>query len=147
MFPSELTRGVHRLLLLARCRAARMGNSLWTRPPDTAEGEYVRDTVASNCVVIFSKTACPYCTMAKRAFDEIGARYLAVELDRRADGRALQQALALATGARTVPQVFVNGRCIGGGTETQRLSQQGRLATLVAKCQLPGAAEAAGAER
>lgn len=58
--------------------------------------------VSQNCVVIFSKTTCPYCKMAKNVFNEIGANYKVVELDEHNDGRRLQEALAQMTGARTV---------------------------------------------
>merc|ERR1711962_614942 len=34
----------------------------------------VKEQINSNCVMIFSKTYCPYCKMAKKAFDDIGAR-------------------------------------------------------------------------
>uniref|UniRef100_A0A3Q4HWV5 Glutaredoxin domain-containing protein n=1 Tax=Neolamprologus brichardi TaxID=32507 RepID=A0A3Q4HWV5_NEOBR len=55
-----------------------------------------------NCVVIFSKTTCPYCKMAKNVFNEIGATYKVIELDEHNDGRSLQEALAQMTGAKTV---------------------------------------------
>lgn len=58
--------------------------------------------MAQNCVVIFSKTSCPYCRMAKNVFNEIGAAYKVIELDQHDDGRRLQEALAQMTGARTV---------------------------------------------
>lgn len=32
---------------------------------DSVEAQFVRDTIAKNKVAIFSKTYCPYCTMAK----------------------------------------------------------------------------------
>lgn len=62
--------------------------------------------VSQNCVVIFSKTTCPYCKMAKNVFNEIGATYKAVELDEHNDGRGVQEALAQITGARTVRASF-----------------------------------------
>ncbi|ROL40740.1 Ubiquitin carboxyl-terminal hydrolase isozyme L5 [Anabarilius grahami] len=65
------------------------------------------DVVSSNCVVIFSKTTCPYCKMAKNVFNEIGATYKVVELDEHNDGRRLQETLAQITGARTV----INNAC------------------------------------
>lgn len=61
-----------------------------------------QDVVSRNCVVIFSKTTCPYCKMAKNVFNEIGATYKVIELDEHNDGRRLQEALAQMTGARTV---------------------------------------------
>ncbi|XP_040215745.1 glutaredoxin 2 isoform X3 [Rana temporaria] len=35
-----------------------------------------------------------------------------------------------------VPRVFVNGTCIGGGTETRKLNQEGKLLQLVQQCNL-----------
>lgn len=61
-----------------------------------------QEVVSQNCVVIFSKTTCPYCRMAKNVFNEIGATYKVIELDEHDDGRRLQETLARMTGARTV---------------------------------------------
>uniref|UniRef100_A0A8C9TDP1 Glutaredoxin-2, mitochondrial n=1 Tax=Scleropages formosus TaxID=113540 RepID=A0A8C9TDP1_SCLFO len=92
------------------------------------------DVISNNCVVIFSKTTCPYCKMAKNVFNEIGAKYKVIELDQHRDGRMLQEALAQMTGARTVPRVFVNGNCIGGGSDTKELHNQGKLVPLIEQC-------------
>ncbi|KAM9383967.1 glutaredoxin 2 isoform 2-T2 [Pholidichthys leucotaenia] len=100
----------------------------------TACVQYVQEVVSQNCIVIFSKTTCPYCKMAKNVFNEIGARYKVIELDEHNDGRSLQDALAKVTGARTVPRVFVNGNCIGGGSDTRQLHQQGKLVPLIEQC-------------
>ncbi|XP_019958095.1 glutaredoxin 2 isoform X1 [Paralichthys olivaceus] len=100
----------------------------------TACVQYVQEVVSQNCVVIFSKTTCPYCKMAKNVFNEIGANYKVVELDEHNDGRRLQEALAQMTGARTVPRVFINGNCIGGGSDTKHLHQQGKLVPLIKQC-------------
>lgn len=96
--------------------------------------QYVQEVVSRNCVVIFSKTTCPYCKMAKNVFNDIGANYKAIELDEHNDGRRLQEALAQMTGARTVPRVFINGNCIGGGSDTRQLHQQGKLVALIQQC-------------
>lgn len=61
-----------------------------------------QEMVTQNCVVIFSKSTCPFCKMAKNVFNEIGANYKVIELDEHNDGRQLQEALAHMTGARTV---------------------------------------------
>jgi len=46
--------------------------------------QLVDDTIADNKVVVFSKTYCPYCTMAKKALTEAGlAEYKLMELDER----------------------------------------------------------------
>ncbi|XP_048833356.1 glutaredoxin 2 isoform X2 [Brienomyrus brachyistius] len=115
---------------------SRMGN-FSSSPGSLSSAECTRlieDVVSHNCVVIFSKTTCPYCKMAKNVFSEIGAAYKVIELDEHRDGEPLQEALAQITGARTVPRVFVNGRCIGGGSDTKTLHEQGKLASLVEQC-------------
>ncbi|XP_059197679.1 glutaredoxin 2 isoform X1 [Centropristis striata] len=115
------------------CR--RMGNfTSSTSLASTSCVQYVQEMVSQNCVVIFSKTTCPYCKMAKNVFNEIGATYKVIELDEHNDGRRLQEALAQVTGARTVPRVFINGNCIGGGSDTKQLHQQGKLLPLIEQC-------------
>lgn len=69
---------------------------------------FPQDVVSRNCVVIFSKTSCPYCKMAKNVFNEIGATYKVIELDQHTDGRQLQEALAQMTGAKTVSTSVFN---------------------------------------
>ncbi|XP_075038759.1 glutaredoxin 2 [Mixophyes fleayi] len=96
----------------------------------------VEETVSRNCVVIFSKTTCPYCKMAKEAFNTINVSYKAIELDQVENGSQLQEALHEVTGGTTVPKVFVNGTCIGGGTETRKLNQEGKLLQLVQQCNI-----------
>ncbi|XP_029488918.1 glutaredoxin 2 isoform X1 [Oncorhynchus nerka] len=100
----------------------------------TACGQFLQEVVSHNCIVIFSKTTCPYCKMAKNVFNEIGATYKVIELDEHNDGRLLQEALAQMTGARTVPRVFINGNCIGGGSDTKELHQKGKLLPLIEQC-------------
>ncbi|KAM6962969.1 glutaredoxin 2 [Aplochiton taeniatus] len=114
-----------------------MGNFTSSSTSDyssTASAQYVQEVVSHNCVVIFSKTTCPYCKMAKNVFNEIGATYKVIELDEHDDGRRMQEALAQMTGARTVPRVFINGHCIGGGSDTKQLHQQGKLVPLIEQC-------------
>ncbi|XP_077133914.1 glutaredoxin 2 isoform X2 [Ranitomeya variabilis] len=116
----------------------RMGNLLSNSAdfPHSEALKSVQDTVSENCVVIYSKTSCPYCTMAKDAFNSINVNYKSIELDEVDNGRQLQEALHQMTGARSVPRVFVNGACIGGGTETRKLNQEGKLIDLVQQCNI-----------
>ncbi|XP_068175548.1 glutaredoxin 2 isoform X4 [Antennarius striatus] len=114
----------------------RMGNLTSSRAVGSSAAcvQYVQEVVSQNCVVIFSKTTCPYCRMAKNVFNEIGATYKVIELDEHNDGQRLQETLAHLTGAKTVPRVFINGNCIGGGSDTKALHQQGKLLPLIEKC-------------
>nr|CAD7445625.1 unnamed protein product [Timema bartmani] len=104
-------------------------------PPVDMEGpvaDLVKDLIKSDGVVIFSKSYCPYCKMAKEVFDKLKHKYTAIELDNRDDGDSIQAVLAQLTGAKTVPRVFVKGECIGGGTDVKKLYESGAL---VAKLQ------------
>ncbi|KAM9283379.1 glutaredoxin 2 isoform 1-T2 [Morus bassanus] len=115
-----------------------MGNS----PPASAGLSHdaavnqIQETISDNCVVIFSKTTCVYCKMAKKLFEDMNVNYTAVELDVNTNGSQFQDILEQMTGGRTVPRVFVNGTFVGGATETQRLHEEGKLLPLVHQCQL-----------
>ena len=83
-----------------------------------------------NIVIIFSKSYCPYSAKAKRILLEkytiVPAPYV-VELDTHPLGPGLQAALAKSTGRRTVPNVLVSGRSIGGGDDIEALDAGGGL--------------------
>uniref|UniRef100_A0A8C0QQX8 Glutaredoxin-2, mitochondrial n=1 Tax=Chelonoidis abingdonii TaxID=106734 RepID=A0A8C0QQX8_CHEAB len=96
----------------------------------------IQETISDNCVVIFSKTTCGYCKMAKKLFQDMNVNYTAVELDLYENGSQFQDILHQMTGGRTVPRVFINGAFIGGATDTQRLHQEGKLLPLVHQCQM-----------
>ncbi|KAH8305901.1 hypothetical protein KR018_001207 [Drosophila ironensis] len=102
------------------------------RPPlyigmDSPQGVFVRDMIQSSKVVIFSKSYCPYCSMAKEQFRKLEVKATVVELDQRDDGNEIQAVLGEMTGARTVPRCFIDGKFIGGGTDVKRLYEQGIL--------------------
>merc|ERR1719453_723448 len=88
----------------------------------------IQQTTASNDVVIYSKSWCPYCAQTKALFDEMKQPYTAIELDQREDREALQAALLEMTQQRTVPNVFVGGKHLGGNDDTQRAARSGDLA-------------------
>ncbi|TFJ83980.1 hypothetical protein NSK_005075 [Nannochloropsis salina CCMP1776] len=94
----------------------------------TAEAmDFVKTTLRAHKVVVFSKTYCPFASMAKRALQSEGAVFHVVELDQRSDGGEIQAALAEMTGRRTVPNVFLEGKSIGGGDDTVALARAGKL--------------------
>ncbi|XP_065698140.1 glutaredoxin 2 isoform X1 [Patagioenas fasciata] len=122
----------------------RMGNSVSTvgLSNDTAANQ-IQEIISDNCVVIFSKTTCPYCNMAKKLFEDMNVNYTAVELDINANGSQFQDILEQMTGGRTVPRVFVNGTFVGGATDTKRLHEEGKLLPLVHQCQVKGKSQTA----
>ena len=54
------------------------------------------------------------------------------QLDQREDGEQLQATLLEMTKQRTVPNVFVNGKHLGGSSDTQEAARSGRLQELLA---------------
>ncbi|KAK9673712.1 hypothetical protein RND81_12G185300 [Saponaria officinalis] len=87
--------------------------------------------VSSNAVVVFSKSYCPYCVEVKNLLSELGVAFKAIELDTESDGSEVQAALAEWTKQRTVPNVFIGGKHIGGCDATKNLHNQGRLVPLL----------------
>ena len=93
--------------------------------------------IAGKKVMIFSKSYCPYCTKAKQVFkkhlgkDLSEEDYEVMEIENNPDCDAIQNYLQKLTGARSVPRVFINGKCIGGGDEAQTLERKGQLAALL----------------
>ena len=87
-------------------------------------------------VVVISKTGCPYCVEVKQtlASYKIKMGCLAVlEIDTRGDGDEIQDYMEQVTGARTVPRVFIDGVCVGGGDETAAAHESGELKELLLK--------------
>lgn len=56
-----------------------------------------------------------------------------VELDEHTLGSELQTALGDSTGRRTVPNVLINGKSIGGGDDIEALHKEGELANTIKK--------------
>ena len=81
-----------------------MGNSSSGGDVDmtSEEAKFVKSEIEHNCVVVFSKTSCPYCRATKNTFQKMGVDFKVIELDRRPDGSAIQDVLSQMTGARTV---------------------------------------------
>ncbi|XP_052860831.1 uncharacterized protein LOC128267917 [Anopheles cruzii] len=112
-----------------------MGSLLSRAQPANMSGpvaEFVRAAIAKDKVVIFSKTYCPYCTMAKEPFKKLKQEYACYELDERNDGDEVQAVLGELTGAKTVPRVFISGNFVGGGTDIKKMYDDGRLEKLLA---------------
>ncbi|CAI0547397.1 unnamed protein product [Linum tenue] len=73
-----------------------------------------KEIATSAPVVVFSKTYCGYCTRVKKLLTQLGAAFKVIELDKESDGDEIQGALLKWTGQRTVPNVFIGGKHIGG---------------------------------
>ncbi|XP_073039811.1 glutaredoxin [Primulina eburnea] len=92
-----------------------------------------KQIVASNPVVVFSKTYCGYCQRVKQLFSQLQATYKVIELDQESDGDAIHAALAEWTGQRTVPNVFIGDKHIGGSDVVLEKHQQGKLVPMLSE--------------
>ncbi|KAI0488307.1 hypothetical protein KFK09_028135 [Dendrobium nobile] len=102
---------------------------------DKSADAFVQNAVYSNKITIFSKSYCPYCKRVKRIFSELNEKPFVVELDLRDDGSEIQNVLLNLVGRQTVPQVFVNGKHIGGSDDTMKALSNGLLHKLLKKNQ------------
>ena len=70
---------------------------------------------------IWSKYHCPYCDQAKALLQQKGIQF---EEKKIGDGYTREELLEAVPGARTVPQIFLDDKLIGGFTEL-RIHLQG----------------------
>jgi len=80
-------------------------------------------------VKIYSTASCPVCTKAKAVLTKWNIEYEEVRIDQSAE--ALKEMLALTDHARTVPQIIVKGKWIGGFSELTELHMDGELDDLM----------------
>lgn len=80
-------------------------------------------------IEIYTKATCPYCDRAKELLKAKGAKYTEIRID--LDPSQLTRMLELSEGRRTVPQIFINDKGIGGFTDLKALDEEGKLDTLL----------------
>lgn len=80
-------------------------------------------------VEIYSKKTCPYCDRAKQLLAQKGVRYTEIRIDENPD--QLEVMLRRAKGHRTVPQIFINDKLIGGCDDLWALEQADKLNNLL----------------
>jgi len=74
----------------------------------------VQKWIASDDVVVFSATYCPFSAAAKQALKAEGVPFTAVEWNKTQGGAGFAPALAELYGRSSIPHVFIAGRSIGG---------------------------------
>jgi len=81
-------------------------------------------------ITIYTTQSCPYCVRAKALLTRKGAAFH--EIDVSMDSALRQEMTQLSGGRRTVPQIFINGRHVGGSDDLAALDQAGKLDALLA---------------
>lgn len=81
-------------------------------------------------VTVYSSAHCAYCSRAKSMLEKWEIDYDEVRID--GDSAAMNQFLQATNGARTVPQIVIDGKPIGGFDELTELHMDGALDELMA---------------
>ena len=76
-------------------------------------------------VEIYTLPHCPYCHMAKEILDKRGVQYTEIDVAEKPDIR--RKMTERADGAKTLPQIFIDDRHVGGCDDLIELNLGGEL--------------------
>lgn len=82
-------------------------------------------------IEIYTWSYCPYCIRAKHLLDRKGVPYVEHRIDGDEGARAAMSRRA--GGRRTVPQIFIDGKHLGGCSDLYELEDAGKLDVLLSK--------------
>jgi len=75
-------------------------------------------------VQMYTKRVCPFCTRAKALLQKKGVAFEEIDVE---NDDAKRRWLVEASGQKTVPQIFVDGRSLGGFSDIDALDREGKL--------------------
>ena len=81
-------------------------------------------------VEVYTTTFCPFCTRAKSLLKSKGVQF--IEIDVTEDAELRQKMVELSGGRRTVPEIFINDKIVGGYDELKALDDAGELDPMLA---------------
>lgn len=79
-------------------------------------------------ITIYSTPICPYCVRAKNLLQQKGQTYTEIDVS---DDTERAKMIERAGGQRTVPQIFIGNRHIGGFDQLAALDRKGELDDLL----------------
>jgi glutaredoxin 3 len=82
-------------------------------------------------IVLYSSGWCPYCERARALLERKGAAFREVKVDEDPAERVAM--MARSGGRRTVPQIFIGDRHVGGFDELYALEKAGELDKLLGR--------------
>ena len=82
-------------------------------------------------VEVYTTPYCPYCVSAKSLLKQKGVAF--EEIDVSDDSALREKMIELSGGRRTVPEIFINGKIIGGYDELRALDAAGTLDPLLSE--------------
>ncbi len=80
-------------------------------------------------IVIYIKSYCPYCVKAKRLLEGKALDYTEIDVENNAT--LLQEMLSKSLGRKTVPQIFLGDKHIGGCDDLYALEESGELDKII----------------
>jgi glutaredoxin 3 len=81
-------------------------------------------------ILLYTTPFCGYCRAAKQLLRDKGLAF--EEIDVAFDGEKHAEMIGRAGGRQTVPQIFIDGRHVGGHYELAALESEGKLDALIA---------------
>ena len=81
-------------------------------------------------IVMYTTNWCPYCERARRLLKAKGAAFEEIDVESAAEKRAEMLARS---GRRTVPQIFIGERHVGGSDDLAALNDAGELDALIGR--------------
>ena len=82
-------------------------------------------------VDVYTTTYCPYCVRAKTLLKSKGVAFN--EIDVTNDEALRAKMVEMSGGRRTVPEIFINDKIVGGYDELRALNDAGKLEGLLAE--------------
>ncbi len=80
-------------------------------------------------IIIYTKSYCPYCVRAKQLLKNKNLEYQEIDVEH--DQELFEQMLDKSNGQKTVPQIFINGKHIGGCSDLYELDKNKELDKIV----------------
>ncbi len=81
-------------------------------------------------VEIYTTPTCPYCVAAKRLLTKKGVAFTEIDVSR--DPTLRDAMTRRANGGRTVPQIFIDNKLVGGCDDLHELDHAGALDPMLA---------------
>lgn len=78
-------------------------------------------------VKVYSKSYCPYCIRAKSLLESLDIPFEEIDITSTPE---MMSEISEKSGMTTVPQIFVDDKCLGGFSELQKLDEDGKLEEL-----------------
>jgi glutaredoxin 3 len=82
-------------------------------------------------VEVYTSSYCPYCIRAKSLLKSKGVAFEEIDVTR--DSTLREKMTELSGGRHSVPEIFINGKIVGGYDELRALDDEGGLDALLSE--------------